>query len=491
MSYLHNIATSRSTELDVEAQMGTSGVQAVVGTAPVNLLDNPADAVNVPLLVTSKADFKKQLGWGAEIEKYTLEQSAYASFSMFHVAPIVFINVLDPSKAEHKTAVTATPYIIANGFTAIKAEGVIAESVTVTYEDGGETKTAAKDTDYVTSFDSDGYCVITATPDGALASLSNVNIAYAKLNPDGVTASDIIGGISASGARSGIELIDEVYSRFGVVADTLLAPGYSSNPQVAAALEAKAELAGDLINGRALVDVESTTTTNIADVAATKGRLGANSRWVDAYWPKASKNGYRLWMSAVAGAAWQNSAIEHNNVPSEGIDNTSLPIDGIVLADGTELHLTQTQVNDYLNAKGIYSCIYLGGWKMWGNNTTGYPDDTDPNDRFSKCVAIGNYLENRFKTEYLSTIGRTTSAKLIQSVVSDFNAALNALVPDVLAGAKVAFLKDDNPMSEMLEGRFRFKTYYADGTPIEWLYNEFVWDSSILQESLESAFTGE
>ena len=489
MSYLHNIVTGRSTELDVEASVAAHNVQCVIGTAPVNILDDPSAAVNVPIKVTSKSDFKKQLGWTESIEDYTCVQSAYASFSMFHVAPVVFINVLDPLNAAHKTAVTATAYTIANGSTTIKSEGVLASSVTVTYVDGEDTKTAEADTDYITSFDTDGYCVITVTSDGALASLTSVNIAYSKLNPAGVTATDIVGGISAAGVRTGIELVDEVYSKLGVIPEILLAPGFSTQAAVAAALEAKAELAGDLTNGRAIVDIESTTTTTVANVATAKGTLGVNSRWVDAYWPKVTKNGFKLWFSAVAAAAYQNIAIENNNIPSQSADNTKIPIEGIVLNDGTELHLTQAQINDYLNAYGIYSGIYFGGWKIWGNNTTAYPDDTDPNDRFSKCVAIGNYLENRFKTEYLSKIGRTTSAKLIQSIVSDFNASLNALVPDVLAGAKVQFLKDENPMSEILEGRFRFRTYYADGTPMEWIYNEFVWDSTILEESLEAAFT--
>ena len=166
-------------------------------------------------------------------------------------------------------------------------------------------------------------------------------------------------------------------------------------------------------------------------------------------------------------------------------DNKDIPIDGVVLHGGKEIHMTQKQVNNYLNAAGVLSFSYLGGWKCWGNNTAAFPDNKEPNNRYIKCVMLANYLENRFKTEYLSAIGTDGSYKMVDSVVSNYNTDLNALTPDYLAGAYVVFDKDENPKSEIIEGHFRFHTRYADYTPTEYIDNTFTWDSQILQSAFE------
>ena len=59
---------------------GTSGLQVVVGTAPVNLAEDPGTAVNVPVLCSSMAEARSRLGYSEDFGKYTLCQSMYASF---------------------------------------------------------------------------------------------------------------------------------------------------------------------------------------------------------------------------------------------------------------------------------------------------------------------------------------------------------------------------------------------------------------------------
>jgi len=483
MSYLHGIATDRDTSISVDPSVGTYGIQCIVGTAPVNTLDNPASAVNKPIAIHSMSEFEKYFGKTTDYASYTLAQAAYLAFKKFAVAPIICINVLDPSKATHKTAVAGKQYTLTSGAVTIEDQGALLAEVVVTNE--GETATVG--TDYVASIDADGNLAIAVTPDGALKNVTSITVAYTKLNPAGVTASDIIGGLDANNARTGIELIDEVYSTTGLFASYILAPKFSENAAVATALENKAQLAGDLTNALAIVDIESSTVKNYANVFAAKKANGLASRWLLPCWPMVKVDDTVMSMSALAGALLQYMCARDGNVPSDSPDNTKAMISAVCLADGTEIHLTTEECNDYLNAKGIATCVYFGGWKFWGNNTAAYPDDTDPNDRFIKCVNISNYLENRFKTEYLSTVGRNGSTKRIQSIVSNYNASLNALIGDTLAGAEIVFNASDNPMSEVLEGRYHFRTRYADWTPIEYIENVFTWDSSVL----ERALTGE
>ena len=84
----------------------------VVGTAPVNLAENPDAVVNVPVLCMSITEAKKKPGYSEDFSAYTLCQSMYASFIAYQVAPVVFINVLDPKK--HRKDNGAKEYGVVN-----------------------------------------------------------------------------------------------------------------------------------------------------------------------------------------------------------------------------------------------------------------------------------------------------------------------------------------------------------------------------------------
>lgn len=480
IEYKHGISTDRDSDIVTVSEQATSNVQVAIGVAPINLLDDPSSAVNTPILVTSRNGVKTSLGTCTNYKAYTLMQTTLASFQKFGVAPVIMINVLDPKKKEHVIAVAGKDYELTRGSTTIETEGILLDSIVVS---NGETQ-GVLNTDYVATFDTNGYVTIAVAADGAFKDATSITVAYTMLNPEGVTPSDIIGGIDENGIRTGIELVDEIYSRFQVVPGILSAPKYSRDAAVTAALEAKAELAGDLTNAIAVIDLEAESTVKIDEVKDARNKLGAFTRWTAICWPKVIMGGVEIYASAAVAALLQYTCTNNNNIPASP-DNKSALIDGLVLEGGKEVHFTQKQVNDYLNANGIVSFVYMGGWKCWGNNTAAYPDNMDPNNRFIKNVMISNYLENLFKTEYLSQIGDDASYKLIDSIVSDFNASLNALAPAYIAGAEVIFDKSENPLSEILEGHFRFHTRYADYTPTEWINNTFTWDSKILEKALE------
>lgn len=477
--YKHRIETDRDASIATSPVTGSYNVQVVVGTAPINQSEDMAGVVNKPVVVRSMQDVIKNFGWSDDYKKYTLMQAAQMSFRSFPVAPVIMINVLDPSKTEHTVAVAGKEVKLVKGSALIEDDGVLADTLVIT---AGE-KEAEKDKDYAATVSESGV-VIAAIPGAALDGVETVTVGYQKLKPDGVTPEDIVGGLDENGVRTGIELIDEVYAKLGILPGVLIAPGFSGNPMVAMALEAKAELAGDFSNAIAVVDIDTDKAAKLTDVAAAKEMLGVKSRWVVACWPKVIVSGKVIAMSAAVSALLQYTCIKNNNIPCESPDNLDVGIDGLVLSDGIEINVTQAQVNDYLNKIGVVSCIYMNGWKCWGNNTTAYPDEIAPNSRFIKNVLIANYLENRFKVEHLSKIGRTATLKRIESIVSEFNGLLGTLVPDYLAGAEIVFDKEDNPIWKLQEGHLTFRTRYADYTPIEYILNKFTWDSTILEDAL-------
>ena len=484
-TYKHGIATKSNGAVGIAQSKTAYSAQVIVGTLPINTLKNPREAVNSIILLEDSEDLDNIVGKTNELEKYTAMQGVYASLEVHKVAPVVVINVLDPDNNQHVQAVVGKEYNVVNKMVIIEDTGVLLDKVVVS-----ENETTYKaDDDYVASINSEGYLVIALTNDGAASSLQNLNISYVKLNPDGVTAEDIIGGVDENGIRSGLELLDEVFINTGVVPAIVTAPVFSKKKEVAAALEAKVRLIGSLHNAKAYIDIDSSESngaTNIYNVTKIKEKNVPQSEFIDACWPMINKNGNTLAFSSFAAALAQAVATANGDIP-DGIDNRELLIDGICTEDGTPVKVTQGDANSYLNANGIITSIRLPEWKAWGNNTAMYPDSKDPTKRWSKCVMMLNYLQNRFKTDYLSKVGRSATVKFIKSIVDEYNASLNALVPDYLAGGEIVFDTAKNPKASMLDGHYLFTTRYADYIPAEYIENDFTYDAQILSDVMEGS----
>lgn len=484
-TYKHGIATKSNGAVGITQSKTAYSAQVIIGTLPINTLKNPREAVNSIILLEDSEDLENIVGKTNEIEKYTAMQGVYASLEVHKVAPIVVINVIDPDNSQHVQAVVGKEYNVVNKMVIIEDTGVLLDKVVVSEND----TTYKDDDDYVASINSEGYLVVALTNDGAASSLQKLNISYAKLNPDGVTAEDIIGGVDENGVRTGIELLDEVFINTGVIPAIVTAPVFSKKKEVAAALEAKVRLIGSLHNAKAYVDIDSSESdgaTNIYNVAKIKEKNVPQSELIDACWPMVNKNGNVLAFSSFAAALAQAVATANGDIP-DGIDNRELLIDGICAEDGTLVKVTQGDANFYLNANGVITAIRLPEWKAWGNNTAMYPASKDPTKRWSKCVMMLNYLQNRFKTDYLSKVGRSATVKFIKSIVDEYNASLNALVPDYLAGGEIVFDTAKNPKASMLDGHYLFTTRYADYIPAEYIENDFTYDAQILSDVMEGS----
>ena len=74
MAYKHGVYTSEVATSMVAPITGTAGLQVIVGTAPVNMLKDPAAAVNVPLLVTQPAaGSRSHSRWALDIGKHRIK----------------------------------------------------------------------------------------------------------------------------------------------------------------------------------------------------------------------------------------------------------------------------------------------------------------------------------------------------------------------------------------------------------------------------------
>ncbi len=486
-TYIHNIHTTRKATALTAPVTSAANVTVVIGTAPVNMAPDPYKAANVPVAAYSMADAVSRMGWSEAFKEFTICQSIYACFQVFAVAPLIMINVLDPANENHITAVTPVECDVANRKALLDVEGVLLDTVEVT---GGAEGTEFKEgEDYMCSFADDGTVIIGFTEDGARKAGSSVKVGYTRLNPEGVTYEDIIGGYNVSTRqKKGMEVIGDIFPRFGIVPGTLVAPGFSHIPAVNTALAAKAELVYSLFSCKVVSDIDCTGegADAIDKVKGWKDSNGYSDRRVFAVWPQVVVDGHQYYFSAQLAALLQRLAAENGGIPSETCDNKSLGISGLVLADGREVMADMDEANDYCNANGVITAVNIDGFRAWGSNTSVYPRSTDVVDRWITSVMMFDYIENNFKRNFFSRVGNKSSYREIEDVVLAENIFLNGLKgSDDIAGGEISFSREDNPKEQILGGHIKFRERLATYPPMEDIENEFEFDPTILQAALE------
>ena len=436
MPYNHGVYNQeQETSLTTPIQ-GTAGLQVIFGTAPIHLAEDPAAAVNKPVVCYSFAECQQAMGYSDDFENFTLCQSMDACFRVFNVAPIILVNVLDPGKSGHTTQNTEEECAVADGAVAYAKQFVLLDTIVVKNADA----TLVAGSDYVATHAEDGTVTITILSEAAKEA-ETLKVASTSLKPDGVTAADIVGGVDAlTGKETGLELVRQIYPRFGMTPGILLAPGWSHNPTVAAAL-----------------------------------------------WPMGAVGDKVYYLSAMFAALTAYTDAGNSDVPYESPSNKDLKITKTVLKDGTEVLLDQQQANDLLNANGVITAINANGYKAWGNNTAAYPSTTDPKDRWLAVRRFFDWDGNNFILTYFQKVDKPGNTRLIQSIVDSQNIIGNGYVArDYCAGYRTEFKSDENPITNLLDGHLTVHTYLAPYIPAEYIENIREYDT----EALEAALTG-
>lgn len=485
-NYKHGIETRRvPTQLSIPIT-ADGCLQCVVGTAPVNLAEDPYDTVNKPFSFYNKSAAIAALGYSTDFENYTLCQSMYATFDVFGVAPIVMINVLDPER--HVKAQLSKEYSVDGGKIKIEEQGILLDKLSISSV--GEAETVYKDEeDYIATFNTDGTVTVAIVTTGAAKDETRLKATFAQLDPSAVTYEDVIGSYNVkTKAKTGMELIDRVYPKLGLVPSLLLAPGWSHRPAVALALVAKAQSIFSLFTAKVVVDLDTAEgkADSMEEIREYKDKNAYSDRNMIVAWPMVAVGDYKYYYSAQLAAHMEHLSAENGGVPSKSPSNKDIKITGLFTADGKEITMDMDEANDYANACGVVTAINFNGWKCWGNNTAAYPSSSDPIDRWINTVTIFDYMENNFKLTFFQKVDELASYRLIDMVVSGFNMQLNSLqASDDIAGGEIVFEHDENPINEILDGHILFHTYVGGWAPAEHIENVFEFDPTITEAALE------
>lgn len=461
MAYKHGIYGQEVSTSLVPMTETDAGLIVAFGTAPVHLATEPA-AANTPVLCYTYAEAVAALGYSDDFEKYTLCEVMKAHFALFNMAPIVFVNVLDAGT--HKTAKEkSTVNVIKN--VATLADPVLLNILKVMLTSAGEP--LVKDTDYTVAHDEEGNTIITTLEGGAAASASTLTVEYDMVDASKVTVNNIIGGVDPdTGKVEGLELIDEVYPRFGLVPSIIIAPGYSHNPTVAAVMKAKTINICGHFRAIAIADAPTDEVNTYSKVSEWKNQNNYIDTSLILCWPMLSLGGVKYHMSTQLASLMNKVDAANGDMPYHSPSNSSLQADSAVLEDGKEIWLNSANAG-YLNGQGVVTALnFVGGWKAWGNRTTAYPSNTDVKDNMINIRRMFNWVNNTLITSFWSDIDSPIDKKLINKAVNSANIWINSLVATgALLGGRVEFRSDENSTTDLMDGKITFHVYLTPPSP--------------------------
>lgn len=479
MAFTHGVYIEEQAPRRLPLQ-AESGLQVVVGLAPINMADSGGDPT-APKLVKTLEQAKAELGYSDQIDwdTYTICQSVFVSFETAGIGPVVYINALDPSK--HKETVEESEITIQGGYLLLRDFGILPSSLTVKSTTGVDSYAAGKD--YQTEFLSDGSMRIRILSGGTIpSSASSLKVGYDKLDPTAVTDQDI---------TAAVRKVREVYPRFQMVPGLLLAPMHSRKPMVAAALLGETYRLNGMFNCSALADMESDATDTEESLLAAKKEAGLKAvRAIPCYPNVLASNGKKVAMSALIGAVASRTDAENGDVPYVSPSNKAVDILGMAYDDGEEM-VSDIEKANWLNSLGIVTCLNFQGWKTWGNRTGFFVyGDTEyeqrPEDVFIPVRRMFDWWGNSFILNYFSKVDDPMNRRLIEAVVDEENMRANGFKARFqIAEAVISFEDADNPTSDLVKGIIRFRMRLAPYTPAETIVNMLEFDADALTAAIK------
>lgn len=281
----------------------------------------------------------------------------------------------------------------------------------------------------------------------------------AKLEDEALQTSAIIGGVLASGQRTGLQALLDGKSRFNAQPRLLIAPKHSATQAVATAMDA---LAGKL-RAIAIVDGPNTTDEAVLDYAQEFGskRIYMVDPGVQ-QWDTVTSATIDSPASAFAAGlfAWTDTEYGFWASPSNkefvGITGTSRPIEFL---DGDE-----TSRANLLNNANISTIIRDGGYRLWGNRTL----STDSKWAFVTRVRTVDIVMDAILAGHKWAVDRS----ITKTYVKDVTDGLEAFMRDLKnQGAVINFevYADTalNTASQLEQGKVYWNIRFTDVPPAE------------------------
>ncbi|PIC80542.1 phage tail protein [Sporosarcina sp. P18a] len=451
--------------------VATAALPVVFGTAPIHLAKT-RENVNKIVVAYSFGEAQAALGYSSEWGDYTLCEAMDAAFRQFNVAPVIFVNTLDP-EIHNKVGSEEVP--IVNKKATLEASGVLLDTLKL---ETSESLPLIVDEDYVASFNDKGKVTIAMLTDDV-----TVTASYTQLAPELVTHDHIIGGSNVdTGELKGLELLNSVFPKTGMVPGLVLAPKFSKNPMVAAVMKAKASVINTYFRAASLDDIDTKEANVYTKANEWKNQNNYTGTNEIVSWPLIGLGDNVYHLSTQLAFRIVKTTADNGDYPYESPSNKNLQMNKLLVEtdDGyKEVELGPDQA-ELLNSQGIVTALnFIGGFKAWGNNTGAYPSNTDVKDIFIPVRITHNWIANSIILTTWSKVDGPIRGRLIDSILDTMNMWLNGLQSqEVILGGRVEYRQEDNPKTDLISGKLRFRYFVAEPTPAQDIENILEFDAN-------------
>lgn len=471
--YLHG-AYGQTQAAGTKVSQKSQCAMVYVGTAPVHTVEGGAENVNKPILVNNIAEARKAFGYSDTWEDFTLCEAMKVHLETKAIGPLVLINVLDPTR--HKQDEGGTVSLVPeNGRVVITgAQYAVLDSVVVKLTAAPET-VKVKGVDYAISYDVRRQTItIAEIVPGALGDAS-LTMTWDIVKPDAVTDADVIGESDGEGLNTGIFAVKNVYQETGFIPSVMLAPGFSSVPDIHAAMVANSRKVNGHWDVYLLVDIPIVNSENapitLNGAKTWKNANGYNRENETVYFPLVKGVDEKIYhISVLAAANLQELLLAQDGIPYKTASNTPCPIaQNLYLgADVQGRVYDDTLINHTLNKNGIASAAFVGGqWVIWGAHAADYSQENADQINVSETNRMMlYYISNDFQHRRSWDVDRPMTSNDLKTIVSEEQTRLDALVKiGALTYAGVHINADEDDRSDMLMGDFSF-TFNVTTTPL-------------------------
>lgn len=412
MSFNHGVTAK-------EKPTNTTSQRSLNPTIPVVFVTAPKGSAHVPRLVRSRSEAVNNFGYMDDFNLFTVSEFIDSHFTLYKQSEAIIINIADPQTCKKSRTstidllkpVTTLDYIYYPNTGSVKLK-----KASTTY-------TQWKD--FSADLNSEGKLVITILNGSAITLPAlGLSLEFEYIDAEGVKSADLIGSYDpTTGLRKGLELLDTIFPNWGVVPSLVIAPKFSSDTLVQAAMLAKSQNINGLFKAMTIVDISGSINT-IEDAIEVKP-LGDPGQIV--CWPKVMVMGKLHHMSTHLAGIICKMDSENDGVPSKSPSNRSLK-GYFGMSNNKPIDLGPSEANK-LNAVGIVTLLnFAGEPRSWGNRTSAFPDAVDMKDTFIHAKRMMYWVNNWLVTETWKHVDSEITKRWVQMILSMHKLRLNGLI---------------------------------------------------------------
>lgn len=204
-------------------------------------------------------------------------------------------------------------------------------------------------------------------------------------------------------------------------------------------------------------------------------------------WPMVKSGDYLFDLSVIVCGMIAKVDSGNADCPYESPSNKDLTITGTVNAEGEEINITPPQADMLSITDGVVTVLNNNGWVLWGNYLACFPKISDVAKVFICTNRTQDWLCNTFVNTYRQYIDKPLNPPLRDAIINSFNIWLSGLTAEgKLYGGEIEYRSELNPVTSLMEGKFRLDTKAASPVPAQRIDMHIEYSVDMLEAAMNS-----